>query len=681
MKFSAVKLLTLLLVFVSLVLLNQSCKKVNEKQQENKELPFVQHPLEDQFFKVEDSVPAIVKTVVAYLQSRKNKSEIASLIINEVGLPDWSKSFNAANTVNSNRLTRRTTANDTNYIFVPVVVPGTIEVDGALACKVVGDSISVRFLNERKYKKYGFDKNNPRNAAQLTRLMMYLQHKGYGTESFIVTDQRVLSDIFPKPDSSKKEVIKFIAKDNSFSGSGNNLKGNIAASYQVVQLCSITYTNGCPMHPGQVCPDPWTIFPTENCTNYVAWMSDNSGGNDGSGDLVIDFGSNGTVNTSYTGTSGSGASYSSAGYLQELLDIPNTDISYLNNQYELSLEAFGYYLASEDGQLTYLERRDLLVSHLLLLRDDSEYRDYCNSLSAQNADTYGKYYPWFKYSTLQNTNLFLASNIQTLKLNAQKAFYLLNNSLINRQIKQFLVANNYSESAKFRAKSSIEFTLLGLQYESPETLLVDKIDYDAITNPCLRAAIEKIQMPRFANYASNLIRELGSSSIAQIALMPVDGTVTQTYAFTQKLFDAPNGKSYYTMSIDIVNLPKCSQELIAETFFHEFIHVEILSNPNWDNTNSQHQLMIENYMNKLVTSIRNIFPSLPLKDAYAIVYGGFTPEPRLTPEQKSKFLEAQQIALNKIFEIFPSITISELDSIFLDYDHLGTKGNRLSNCN
>lgn len=623
-----------------------SCRKLDKSIPEPP-TQNVKHPLEERFFTVSDSVPAIVKKVAAYLQSKNNKSAIAATIIKEVGLPVWDKSFIIEQPTTMSRINGKTSSNDTSYIFVPIVVPETIEVDGALACKIIGDSVTVNFLNEKNYSKYGFDKTNPRNATRLTRLMMHLQNNAFGTENFVVTDQRLLSDVISKPDSTQKEIVRFVNPNKAKEKSRIGNKTASTNSYQVVEICSSIDFYGCPMHPGQLCIDPKIVFPIGSCSNYILW-SDNSGGSDGyGGGSGSDPGSSGSGGGG--GGGGSSASYSAGGYMQQQLGLLTTDLSFLNTQYELSLEAFNYLNVSEDGLLSFEERKNLLISHLLLLRDATEYRDYCLSITNQNAEQYGNYYPWLKNSLLVNTNLFLSKNLQTLKLNASEAYFLLKNSLINKQISQFLTANNNSEGAKFRALLAIEDVLNGKPFSlSP---LANQYIIDSLAGyPCAQKILATL--PNLNTETKNIIQDVFN----------VTQDINLTYYVDQSLSGTSVDGNHRGAGAFIFNgniginpdiLKQASKEYILVTFIHEALHAFIRHNVDLYNAKQidsvtfkehflifwnpepsdprriltpsekiEHEQMAQKYISFMVNAIKSFNPLVSEEFATALAWGG-----------------------------------------------------------
>jgi hypothetical protein len=656
-------------IFAILLFFIASCKKNEQNNAFSAESKI--NLLLHRFLQTSDSTDASIKKIITFIGAQKNYQKFAQQVVSESGFPLWEKALLISK---SSKISNRGTSPspDTNYIFVPLVPEGTKEVEGIFACKTFGDSVKINYLSENDYESFGFDSSKNKNATEFVALLMHIQNRVFGTQSFVINDQRLFPQFQSYSNSSQKKVLSVRNRTQPAGQNRLSNKSLILAYYVTVQICIEVSKWGCPItsHTGQNCGHSGVYTITE-CIDFNAWVDDGSG----SGGSTGGGGTGGSGSTG--GNGGTTAVSSTISYLSQTLNLYTDQLVFLNPYPGLCEEMYNY-LNAPDGILTAEERNNLAKSHILYLSQNSTYLAYCNKLNEDRFSFKGFPLPWFHNDMLHFDDPELFSLIQNLKLHAQQAYFLLNNSTIKNDVFQFSNLNNFSESSNFKSHASINYVLLGYAFESPSTLLVDNIDYDAITNPCIRAALEKMQLPRFVNYASNLVRTLGSSSQFRIALLPMNGLNNGMYAYTNKLFDFDMYK--YVINVDMTLLPKCSEEFIIETLMHEFMHVEILSNPNWDNNNSQHQKMLEDYMKILVSSIRNVFPNLPLKDAYAIVYGGFAPESKLTAEQKEKFRDAQQVAFNSIKKIFSSITATELDNIYYDYDEGGTKGSRTSNC-
>jgi uncharacterized membrane protein YgcG len=654
LNFAKVRALHYCSVFLLLLFVIQACRKNLDILVSPKSVAFEKHLLADKFFPIDDNNPLAVKKVANAISLRADKDKFITYVINEVGLPIWEKAFISNSSIQSNTNSlSETDNNDTSYVFIPIVPNGTKEVNGVFACSVTGDSVHINFLKEKDFRNYGFDNNQQYSADKLVGLMMFLQNKSFGATSFVVNDSRLFYG--PAGDSSKKKIIRFKPNETNLSQSPA-FNGQIETIS--IEICYMVW--------GPLCGDPLVCMTygwTDQCETHIVWTNEtvpSSGSGNGGGDG----GNNGGGNSGEGGTS---VQY----LLTQMLGLTTSQENFLWTNWQFA-EVIWNYIHTTDGAFTLTERRNNSIIHLNYLMTNSAYLQL--SWEHYHYDPHGQLFPWFTQLSIEGLYPTLYSNIQALKLNPWHAFYLYNNPGINTQIKQFLDVNNNSITAKFRVKSSLDFALMGNPFEHPSTLLVDEIIDDNITKPRLRAVLNRITQPRFVNYASNLMRDINKSTQFRVALLQMYGPGPRLYANTVKLFG-----NYYTISLDYVNLPMCSQEFIAETIFHEFIHVEILSDPNWDfEHNSSHQLMLEKYTERLVTSLRNVFPNLPLKDAYAIVYSGFNPEDgRLTQAQKDDFAAAKLKLFQKIKNLFPSVTANELDLIVESYIEGGTKGTRV----
>mgnify|MGYP001285253733 CR=1 FL=1 len=313
--------------------------------------------LEEKFFTVNDSVPESVKKISAKLLSYNRKQPFLNSVINQAGFPKWEKSLLASKS--GKPTTRLTNETDTNYIFIPLVPEKTTEVNGVFACKAKGDSIlSIKRIKKNDYNNNDAEQSLNENADQIIGFMMFVQNKVYNTENFVLIDKRIFSKI-PRTGPATARLIRY-KEDTSRTKPISNKIASHTARWVYVDFC---YTTDC--FCGEVGNGGYQTF--YHCDSYALW-SDNMGGEDGGSSGGTGSGSDNTIinlgqinNSSGGGTGSSSAS----GYLQTHLGLTNTNISFFDNYYELTLKAFNYYFLTEDGQLNTEERRYILISHLL----------------------------------------------------------------------------------------------------------------------------------------------------------------------------------------------------------------------------------------------------------------------------------------------------------------------------
>jgi hypothetical protein len=151
-----------------------------------------------------------------------------------------------------------------------------------------------------------------------------------------------------------------------------------------------------------------------------------------------------------------------------------------------------------------------------------------------------------------------------------------------------------------------------------ENQLIDEIDVSGIQNQCLRDVYNKITTAKYKNDCSEMIRAFQKNPNITIYFLQADLGDT-AYATTTNLDDG-----WFGIQLDTRNLVNCSQEFIADTYFHEIIHVKLFSDStSWDFVNNnQHQYMLLNYVDIMTNSLMQIFPTLDKLDAYCISYSG-----------------------------------------------------------
>jgi hypothetical protein len=379
------------------------------------------------FFKSTDSINPAVSKVIDFLKSRSNIAEFVNVVSKTTGLPSWEKSL----VINSSTSIAARTANsgtDTVYVFVPVVPENTKEVDGAFACKLVGDSVSFKFYREKDYKKYGFDDSKEVSANKLVSLMMFLQQTAYNTKSFVLSDGRLFNENSNTADSTVKRTLRF---NISSSGSSASLSGRIAAD----QFMTLYY---CYQFWALPCGDPLVCgyLPElqTRCQSYTIWLR-GTGGSGGPGEVELPQGESGAGSGGGNGSGGGSASTQSM--LQGMLSLSNEELSFLNTNWKLSEETYNY-LSVADGDKPYNDKTALAKSHIQYLLESQVYLNYCLQRNDYFFNLNGWTIPWFHEANIGYDYPELRANILSLKLDAKQAYYLLNNLTINQQIGHFL---------------------------------------------------------------------------------------------------------------------------------------------------------------------------------------------------------------------------------------------------
>lgn len=683
MKPSFVKLLSIFLFFFILVTTNQSCKKVKEDVQVKNEAQTVKHPLEDQFFVIADSVPDVIKKVAAYIQSRKNKSTIVTNVINEVGLPLWDKALISTGTTKklpvSGGAERGNSFTDTNNIFIPIVSDGTTEINAVFACKVTGDSVlKVNFLKEKDYIKYGFNDNQLYNANKLIGLMMYVQNKVFGTESFVLNDGRLFSNngLY---DSSQKKLIRFKAIDNIQSKISEKGNDYFNGRFVSIDFCYETTCNCGELGNGG-------ITTTTHCNSFYFWVNES---------YININQSVENIQPVDNGLSGSGGFYygstSTQTLLQQQLNLNDSQLSFLNYYSQLSEETYNY-ITNIDGILTDTEKKVLAKSHIEYFMESSLYLNFCITKNQLFYSLNGWTIPWFHQASLGVDNPDLYVNIQILKLNLQQAYYLWNNSSINSQVSQYLTTNNQNAVSKILIKSSLEIAIKGQPFQLPQIWIdypnnnnVNRIIVNLLENKCLEQVFSTITNEKYSNKLSEMIREFDANENVTIILREDKTLDSDTYGECRGILDEQNNVKFYLITLNPTALAGSSEEFIGDTFFHEFIHGYLKNHyGTFDFENiSDHTEMLASYLDRMASALNSVFGT-SLIDSYCIAYSGLLSNNDTDPligqilSNQVKELVRQKLLLrfqNAVFQDDNSITQRAND-----YGKNGSKGKRTGNC-
>lgn len=374
------------------------------------------------FFSNSTNVSPVVESIILFLKKQASTVSLAGKV-QKVGTPLWRSPLilNAPNQAFLPSSNNGDTSNlKLNHVFVPIVIPGTTEVEGALACMVDGDSITVRFLNEKEYKRYGFDSAKPDNAANLTNLMMYLQHKLFGTNRFLINDARLIDEKYP----ASKVVVQFsetgLKKDD---GSQQAL-----SDYVEVEICTTIELVTCPHHPGQLCGDYNNngLYTVTRCQSYWIWAYGGGTGGGGSSEDPEGGGGGG-------GSSGGSASVSLLYHLEQTLGLSYEEKNTIAPYGTLCEEIYNH-LNYNNSLETADERKAMALSHVKYLYESGYYLNFATTFSSHNESLENFPLPWFHFNNLDQTNPALYENIYHLKLRAKQAYYLLNNPVRSEEI-------------------------------------------------------------------------------------------------------------------------------------------------------------------------------------------------------------------------------------------------------
>ena len=143
-----------------------------------------------------------------------------------------------------------------------------------------------------------------------------------------------------------------------------------------------------------------------------------------------------------------------------------------------------------------------------------------------------------------------------------------------------------------------------------------------LQNPCLVSVLQSLNNADLKNAISKLlINTFGQSDKFNVTFIEDE----LSYASTS---GGPD--NYGNININVylpTSLSNSSKEYIAETMFHEILHAyldykEIIGKETPSELD-QHIEMAQGYVDNEVIALREIFPSLSIPDATALVLGGF----------------------------------------------------------
>lgn len=649
------------------------------------------------FLQTTDSTNATVKKLISFVAQRKDYQSFAKQVINESGLPLWDKALMIKK---SAKLSAKgsSAAADTNYVFVPLVPDGKQEVEGVFACKTVGDSVKVNYLSEKEYERFGFDASNAINATDFISLLMYLENSVFGTQSFVIHDERIFPNFKTAATTSQKKILT--VRNKKQSNDQNKISGRplISAYYVTVQICVDVIGSGCrnPSHYGQMCGDlnNTGYYTIEKCTDFVAWVDEGSGSGGGStGGGTGGSGGTGSVSGSGSngGNGGTTAVSSTISYLSQTLNLLTDQLLFLNPYPNLCEEMYNY-LNTSDGDLTVEERNNLAKSHILYLSQNSSYLSYCNQLNEDRFSFKGFPLPWFQFDMLRFDNPELYANIQNLKLDAKQAYYLENNANHNISLSQFLLSSSNDEIYKLLGKEFLNDAVLGKPFNLPiiwvnhtSTNNVNRIIVNLLQNKCLEQVFNTITKESYTNKLSEMIREFDIDENITIVVREDNILGSDKYGECKGILDDQNNVKFYLISLNPTALSGVSEEFIGDTFFHEFIHGYLKSHlGSFDFENiSDHTQMLASYLDKMAAALSSIFGT-NLVDSYCIAYSGLLSNNDSDPVL-GQILSAQvkQLVRQKLLLRFQNVVFQDDDSIIQranDYDKNGSKGKRTGNC-
>jgi hypothetical protein len=202
-----------------------------------------------------------------------------------------------------------------------------------------------------------------------------------------------------------------------------------------------------------------------------------------------------------------------------------------------------------------------------------------------------------------------------------------------------------------------------------------------ITEPCLNEVYNKITESQYKNKLSTMLQDFQISDQIVISINTNNSLPSNVYG---QAYQQQNSE-IYNIDLHTSILKKCSQEFIAATYFHEAIHVYLKEHVNeWmDRTSSSHRVMLEDYFNDMAKSVKDIFPNIPLQDAFCMIIDCIT-----NSDQDSNFDQVmldviRNTLINLLIRKYPADihNAGDIQLIADKYRETGTAGTRNLNCN
>ncbi|MFI5159554.1 MAG: hypothetical protein ACHQF4_11855 [Sphingobacteriales bacterium] len=83
-------------------------------------------------------------------------------------------------------------------------------------------------------------------------------------------------------------------------------------------------------------------------------------------------------------------------------------------------------------------------------------------------------------------------------------------------------------------------------------------------------------------------------------------------------------KNNFEVTFNTPVIKNASKEYLMETTMHEIFHAYLYANPSTKGTFTQHQYMINNYVDSEVITLQQVFPNLSTHDAQCLVLSGYS---------------------------------------------------------
>ncbi|PWS29783.1 hypothetical protein [Pedobacter paludis] len=148
---------------------------------------------------------------------------------------------------------------------------------------------------------------------------------------------------------------------------------------------------------------------------------------------------------------------------------------------------------------------------------------------------------------------------------------------------------------------------------------------EKIKNECLDGVWKSLEGNLDGKITSILNSTFGTSD--KINFKITDGNIDNGYARTQVIKDKlVDGIHNFDVKVTLNKntLPSTSKEFIATTIVHEIMHAYFdFNKTHYTQQFEQHKDMAEGYIEQLKNAVKDIYPTIGNKEAYALVLNGF----------------------------------------------------------
>ncbi|QEM13998.1 hypothetical protein [Mucilaginibacter rubeus] len=142
-----------------------------------------------------------------------------------------------------------------------------------------------------------------------------------------------------------------------------------------------------------------------------------------------------------------------------------------------------------------------------------------------------------------------------------------------------------------------------------------------VKNPCLRSMVDQTIVSGVSTQINSLIKGVfGESTTINLAFEDVNTLPSYADGATLPNDGIVNGALDASIQLNVNLLPNYSQEYIARVIMHEALHAYMDSQGIV--ADEQHESMIINYVSKMASSLRVMFPNLTEVDAKNLSLGG-----------------------------------------------------------